>query len=767
MSGHRPAARPSPARAAAPGRAGPAAAGAALARRRAPSRAWPGPWAAPAPPAEAGCRRRAAGRRAAGRPARAPRPTRTPRRPCPAPPRAAPASGGPPRGLPGGAGSCRSGSAAGAAGGPPGRALALGPAGSSQNGSPPPRRPRPRPARRRPGGRPAPAATAAWHRGRGRDGAPRIAAAGRRRASRPSSLVVEVEAGPGQQPVAPRQQGDQQADAGQGGDDHPDHAALVVGAAAARRGARSWWWWPGHPRVPLPGTSRLVTVLKVMPRRLGAAAAAAAPSSSPSSGRRRRGAGAGSRRLVGDGGGGSLVAAAVVGGVRRLGAGRGRRSSCSWSGPGRLGCGGRRDRRTAPTTPPATATRAVTRRRRPQRRRGHGDRPARLCSSAVEHPLHLVGPQPGMRCYPPCRSTTVGGPLCAERESPREHAAGRPAHAQRWWAGQLHGGPPTDLPADERGAVPGAQAVERRRLAHVAGVAAAPGAQVGQHLADGGVEGATRSSGDSPPAGRAGSRPARHRISSASRLPIPATRAWSSSRALSGAVLAPRAGVELGRRQRQRVGAEPRLVGVERHAAEPPGVAQAQLGAVGEAQREAVPARLVAAARVLQPLDRRGPVDQQAAGHAEAQPEPEPVGVRPARRPSSRSRTSSLPRRRAAATVRPASAATTSAGSAALDEPRVGGVGTRDRCARRPPPPGGGTSRPPAARARPAQLRPADPPASRVTPKAVIGRRHGPRRGGQISDVDSHTARRGEQAGASPTATDRARRAASGSSPRA
>ena len=46
-----------------------------------------------------------------------------------------------------------------------------------------------------------------------------------------------------------------------------------------------------------------------------------------------------------------------------------------------------------------------------------------------------------------------------------------------------------------------------------------------------------RSAGSSEPAGRAGSRPARQSTSSTRRLPSPATRCWSISRAFSGAAL--------------------------------------------------------------------------------------------------------------------------------------------------------------------------------------------------------------------------------------
>ena len=62
----------------------------------------------------------------------------------------------------------------------------------------------------------------------------------------------------------------------------------------------------------------------------------------------------------------------------------------------------------------------------------------------------------------------------------------------------------------------------------------------------------------SSPAGRRGSRRARQRISSASRLPTPATTAWSMSRAFSGAAAAAHARAELVARDLGGVGAQRR-----------------------------------------------------------------------------------------------------------------------------------------------------------------------------------------------------------------
>ena len=102
---------------------------------------------------------------------------------------------------------------------------------------------------------------------------------------------------------------------------------------------------------------------------------------------------------------------------------------------------------------------------------------------------------------------------------------------------------------------------------------------------------------------------------------MPAMRSWSSSRALSGAVLRPStarspAGVIVEASTPRRV-----LVRVELDPAEPARVLHAQVAAVVEPQREAVPPRLGAVGRVLEPLDRSGPVDQQPPAHPEVEAE--------------------------------------------------------------------------------------------------------------------------------------------------
>src|SRR5215207_5103863 len=53
-------------------------------------------------------------------------------------------------------------------------------------------------------------------------------------AARRTGIVAEVESRACEQPVAPREQGDEQGDTTEAGDDHPDQPVLVVGAAAFR-----------------------------------------------------------------------------------------------------------------------------------------------------------------------------------------------------------------------------------------------------------------------------------------------------------------------------------------------------------------------------------------------------------------------------------------------------------------------------------------------------------------------------------------------------
>ena len=69
------------------------------------------------------------------------------------------------------------------------------------------------------------------------------------------------------------------------------------------------------------------------------------------------------------------------------------------------------------------------------------------------------------------------------------------------------------------------------------------------------------------------------------RLPTPASRRWSMSRAFSATALPAERAAELGRGDAQGVGAEGGLVGVELDAAEQARVAHHQTAAVGEATR--------------------------------------------------------------------------------------------------------------------------------------------------------------------------------------
>ena len=91
-------------------------------------------------------------------------------------------------------------------------------------------------------------------------------------------------------------------------------------------------------------------------------------------------------------------------------------------------------------------------------------------------------------------------------------------------------------------------------------------------------------------AGRDRSRPAtalRRRAG----CPRPAMRCWSISTALIGAVRCASAWSSCRERQRQRVGTEPALVGIELDRTEPARIAQHEVAAVGEVHAEAMPLR--------------------------------------------------------------------------------------------------------------------------------------------------------------------------------
>src|SRR5690606_856133 len=145
--------------------------------------------------------------------------------------------------------------------------------------------------------------------------------------------------------------------------------------------------------------------------------------------------------------------------------------------------GGRADPPTGP--PQARPSRAPTapRPRPPQPAGGVGwpatpGPPLIVCGRASSSP----GRPPAAVMVPTLRGATVGRPA-ARREPPP------PGVRSPLVDGAAQRRPPADPAPHDRGAVAGAEPVERRRLPQVAGVAAAPGAEVGQHLPDGGVEG--------------------------------------------------------------------------------------------------------------------------------------------------------------------------------------------------------------------------------------------------------------------------------------
>ena len=100
--------------------------------------------------------------------------------------------------------------------------------------------------------------------------------------------------------------------------------------------------------------------------------------------------------------------------------------------------------------------------------------------------------------------------------------------------------------------------------------------------------------------------------------------------ALIGARLRATTHAELRERERERVGAEAVLVGVELHRTEPTRVAQEHAAAVGEAQAEPVPRGDVAIARVDERVARGFAVDDHPPAHPEVQREhPSPFGTEP------------------------------------------------------------------------------------------------------------------------------------------
>ena len=191
--------------------------------------------------------------------------------------------------------------------------------------------------------------------------------------------------------------------------------------------------------------------------------------------------------------------------------------------------------------------------------------------------------------------------------------------------------------------------------------------------------------------------PARHSVSSVSRLPRPARRGWSISRAFSGASLPAQDAAELGGGDRGGVGAEAVLVGVELDPAEAARVADAQSGPPSAKRSgEAVPAGSSRSRGVLELRRWR------------RRRRPEQPPVMPKRRPSVGpsslvSSSSSLPRRPAATNVRAHERVgqPTWARQPALEVPGVGGVDRGDARARPTARRGaGGTARPRGARAR-------------------------------------------------------------------
>ena len=150
---------------------------------------------------------------------------------------------------------------------------------------------------------------------------------------------------------------------------------------------------------------------------------------------------------------------------------------------------------------------------------------------------------------------------------------------------------------------------------------------------------------------RPGARPARQRISSASRLPTPARRSWSMSRALRGAAVPSRPGpigeraAQLAQRGRHGVGPEPVLVGCDLERAEAPRVVHQEIPPVFEGDAGPHPLLVEdtrAVAQAVQGLVARRPPGRPSCRNA-----------RPAVGPPSVSSNSSFPRRRAEVKERP------------------------------------------------------------------------------------------------------------------
>ncbi len=136
-----------------------------------------------------------------------------------------------------------------------------------------------------------------------------------------------------------------------------------------------------------------------------------------------------------------------------------------------------------------------------------------------------------------------------------------------------------------------------------------------------------RSSSSSSGVRRPGARSARHRISSTSRLPRPASRSWSMRRALSGAARTRRSVLVASAAARSRrvtvsaSGPSRSTSGAISTRPEAPGVVEQELATVAEGDAGPHPLLVEDAGPVLQPVERLAPVDHEPAGHAEAHTE--------------------------------------------------------------------------------------------------------------------------------------------------